>query len=87
MYSELGHGTAFKVYLPTIAGSTAAEPSGAETQSDSGTETIMVIEDEDGVRSLVAWPWNPADTQSSRRTMLRARLECVQNTKGPFISS
>jgi two-component system cell cycle sensor histidine kinase/response regulator CckA len=53
VYSEPGNGTVFKVYLPTIAGSTAAEPSGAETQSDSGTETIMVIEDEDGVRSLV----------------------------------
>ena len=53
VYSEPGNGAVFKVYLPTLAESTAAEPLGLETEADSGTETILVIEDEEGVRSLV----------------------------------
>jgi two-component system, cell cycle sensor histidine kinase and response regulator CckA len=54
IYSELGKGTTIKVYLPREIGSiTAALP---ETLSDSvlpGSETILVVEDEEAVRSLV----------------------------------
>jgi PAS domain S-box-containing protein len=54
VYSELGQGTVFKVYLP-IAGDAPAtrESAKAETDSALGTETILVIEDEEGVRSLI----------------------------------
>jgi CheY-like chemotaxis protein len=53
VYSELGLGTAFKVYLPRDR---EAGPS-PKASSDllvplRGTETILVVEDEDGVRAL-----------------------------------
>jgi PAS domain S-box-containing protein len=53
VYSELGHGTVFKVYLPTVSESPLKGPAKTETVSASGTETILVVEDEEGVRSLV----------------------------------
>jgi PAS domain S-box-containing protein len=54
VYSELGQGTVFKVYFP-VAGETSseAEPAVRLAQAHVGTETILLIEDEEGVRSLV----------------------------------
>jgi PAS domain S-box-containing protein len=51
VYSELGRGTVFKVYLPRVFGdaeSTAAPA--AESQLLDGTETILVAEDQEEVR-------------------------------------
>src|SRR5437588_602611 len=54
VYSELGKGSTFKVYLPR--GDAVAERSkvtGAIQAANRGTETILLVEDEDGVRRLV----------------------------------
>jgi signal transduction histidine kinase/CheY-like chemotaxis protein len=53
VYSEVGKGTSFKVYLPRAAGAAAI----ADTPSPvglppTGTETVLVVEDEDGLRQL-----------------------------------
>jgi two-component system cell cycle sensor histidine kinase/response regulator CckA len=52
--SELGKGTTFEIYLPRAQQSGAplerARASAAPTQ---GTETVLLVEDEDGVRGLV----------------------------------
>jgi two-component system, cell cycle sensor histidine kinase and response regulator CckA len=54
LYSEEGKGTTFKIYLPAAdARTAAAETGGAERPGDHGTETIMVVEDDPGVRDLV----------------------------------
>jgi CheY-like chemotaxis protein len=54
VYSELGEGTVFKIYLPAVSDCPAQmEHSQPETDRAVGTETILVIEDEDGVRSLI----------------------------------
>jgi CheY-like chemotaxis protein len=53
VYSEPDHGTVFKVYFPMVSESPAAEQAEAVTDSSSGSETILVIEDEEAVRSLV----------------------------------
>jgi CheY-like chemotaxis protein len=52
VYSELGLGTTFKVYLPRVdaPAETASPASGDRIQT--GTETILLVEDEDGVRTL-----------------------------------
>ncbi len=54
VYSEVGHGTTFKVYFPRLDQSAEEVPEqkGLPT-SVSGTETILVAEDEPAVRSLV----------------------------------
>jgi two-component system, cell cycle sensor histidine kinase and response regulator CckA len=54
VYSEVGAGSTFKVYLPRVQESAAhPEPVASDTGSVRGTETILVVEDEEGVRSLV----------------------------------
>ncbi len=53
VYSEPGKGTTFKIYLPmseTPVEFTAAERRATEMR---GTETVLVCEDEDGIRKLV----------------------------------
>ena len=50
--SKPGHGSTFKVYLPRVE---AALSAGAETglpRRASGTETVLLVEDEDAVRTL-----------------------------------
>jgi PAS domain S-box-containing protein len=55
VYSEPGRGTSFKIYLPRIE--ETAVPAGRDGKSDMeipqrGTETILLVEDEKGVREL-----------------------------------
>lgn len=53
VYSEEGRGTTFKIYLPLVREKT--EPLRARTEEAGmprGTETVMVVEDEPGVREL-----------------------------------
>jgi two-component system, cell cycle sensor histidine kinase and response regulator CckA len=54
VYSEPGEGSVFKVYLPEVDSSLSAEPAATvcATAPVSGSETILVIEDEDIVRNL-----------------------------------
>jgi PAS domain S-box-containing protein len=53
MYSEIGQGTTFKVYLPSTSheSSSASEPT---TTVFWGTETILLVEDHEPVRTLAA---------------------------------
>jgi two-component system, cell cycle sensor histidine kinase and response regulator CckA len=50
LYSELGKGTTFRIYLP--AGNGVAEPRGPRSneQTPKGTETILLAEDNEGLR-------------------------------------
>jgi len=49
--SEPGHGTTFKVYLPRVDERPAA-PLSAEAGDGSGTETVLLVEDETALRTL-----------------------------------
>jgi two-component system, cell cycle sensor histidine kinase and response regulator CckA len=53
VYSEMGRGSTFKVYLPRIQASATLSPAVSAPASIRGTETILVVEDEVAVRSLV----------------------------------
>jgi CheY-like chemotaxis protein len=54
VYSEPGMGSAFKVYLPRVDAKIAQDkPSESSVGSLRGTETVLVVEDDDNVRSLV----------------------------------
>ena len=53
VYSEVGIGTTFKIYLPRVE-EVAVEPEedGRPADLPGGTETVLLVEDEDTVRSL-----------------------------------
>jgi two-component system cell cycle sensor histidine kinase/response regulator CckA len=54
VYSELGRGTTFKVYLPRVEEAVpAAPPRSSSSLPTLGTETILLVEDEEAVRRLV----------------------------------
>jgi two-component system, cell cycle sensor histidine kinase and response regulator CckA len=54
VYSELGKGTTFKIYLPRVRdGERAESPAQPVRFAERGTETVLLVEDEIGVRSLV----------------------------------
>ena len=53
LYSEVGQGTSFKIYLPRLD---AAEPQAVAAEAAvplDGTETVLVAEDEDAVRQII----------------------------------
>jgi CheY-like chemotaxis protein len=52
--SEPGHGATFRVFLPRVAGAVAAKGASAATGAASeGSETILVVEDEQAVRGFL----------------------------------
>lgn len=56
LYSEPGHGTAVKIYLPRVEGQADRLPSphAVEAGLPRGSETVLLVEDEPGVRGLVS---------------------------------
>jgi two-component system cell cycle sensor histidine kinase/response regulator CckA len=52
--SEVGRGTTFSVYLPRHHGEVEARAEAAPLRDITGEETILLVEDEDGVRSFAA---------------------------------
>ncbi len=52
VYSEVGKGTTFKVYFPRLDEKTVRPKAAAVAVSPSGTETLLVVEDDDMVRRL-----------------------------------
>jgi PAS domain S-box-containing protein len=55
VYSEPGKGTTFKVYLPRVAEQVEAKPEVVELPgAGRGTETILLVEDEEAVRELAS---------------------------------
>ncbi len=53
VYSEPGHGSSFKVYLPRVDEPADTPESDVTTASVGGAETVLVVEDEHAVRELV----------------------------------
>jgi len=53
VYSEVDQGTTFKIYLPRIAGEPTTVTTVVSPAVMEGTETILVTEDQPGVRALV----------------------------------
>jgi signal transduction histidine kinase len=54
-YSELGQGTTFKIYLPRVEEAVKTyRPKTAPTVSPGGSETILLVEDEEAVRTIVS---------------------------------
>jgi two-component system cell cycle sensor histidine kinase/response regulator CckA len=55
VYSELGQGTTFKIYLPRIPEAAEERRRNSEEKTVQGTDqTILLVEDEEGVRKLIS---------------------------------
>jgi PAS domain S-box-containing protein len=52
VYSEPGHGTTFKIYLPAVDEPTSLMRDADFNPDQYGTETILLVEDEEAVRAL-----------------------------------
>ena len=54
MYSEVGHGTIFKIYLPRVdaAAEIQIADDGTAGMSTRGGETILIVEDDDALRTV-----------------------------------
>jgi len=52
LYSELGHGTSFKIYLPRVEEEALATAAPEAQTGLEGRETVLVAEDDDAVRLL-----------------------------------
>ena len=51
-YSEVGHGTTFKIYLPAIISLTQSDLPIITSMPQGGTETILLVDDEELIRDL-----------------------------------
>jgi two-component system cell cycle sensor histidine kinase/response regulator CckA len=85
VYSEPGQGTTFKIYLPRVE--EAAESlklSAAPTKLPQGSETVLVVEDDNGVRTLARDVLEVEGyTVLEARDGLEALLICEQH-EGPI---
>jgi PAS domain S-box-containing protein len=52
VYSEVDHGTTFRIYLPRVDSARLAEEEEPQAEVLGGTETVLLVEDEEGVRKL-----------------------------------
>jgi PAS domain S-box-containing protein len=52
VWSEVGVGTSFKVYLPRVDACVAPGKSGIDAPSELGVETILLVEDQEAVRTF-----------------------------------
>jgi two-component system cell cycle sensor histidine kinase/response regulator CckA len=53
VYSEVGRGSTFKVYLPRVDGAGEGEETIASSSVPQGTELILLVEDEEQVREIL----------------------------------
>ncbi len=70
-YSELGVGTTFTVYLPRVDSEFAEPQLPVETKPTSGTETLLLVEDQNPVREL------------ARRFLEMAGYRILEASSGP----
>ena len=91
VYSELGRGTTVKIYLPLVEEAVESFPgSEAPELSFAGSETILLVEDEEAVRTLAlkilqergyrVWRASPRRLPSRSPSTTRNQLTCYLPT-------
>src|SRR6201999_912890 len=82
IYSEIGHGTTIKLYLPRTRREADAPAAGAGAPAEGGSEHILVVEDDEGVRAAVVDMLGEMGYRVSRATNAENALELL-NREAP----
>jgi PAS domain S-box-containing protein len=81
--SEIGHGTRFTIHLPRVQDSAPRDRHLRPTTDGGGTETILVVEDEEGLRRVAV----RALTSAGYKVLVAANggdaLQTLEQTAGP----
>ena len=85
VYTELGHGTTFKVYLPRVMESPAPRPSeGRQAPTIGGSETVLIAEDEAAVRAVARQALERQGYTVLEASSAHAALDLAQRHSGPL---
>ncbi|HEV2287661.1 MAG TPA: PAS domain S-box protein [Candidatus Acidoferrales bacterium] len=85
VYSEVGKGTSFKVYLPRVSEAEQESQPKSEAQSPArGSETILLVEDEKGVRELAREYLEQIGYRVLQASNAALALELARNHAGPI---
>jgi signal transduction histidine kinase/DNA-binding response OmpR family regulator len=79
IYSELGHGTTIKLYLPRTRRETDALDASAGLPVEGGSERVLVVEDDEGVRAAVVDMLTELGYRVSRAENAEAGLAALKN--------
>ena len=85
VYSEVGHGTTFKIYLPQVEGCPVETTRSAPTEFVSlGHETILLVEDDASLRALTDEMLRNLGYMVLTAANAAEALNIVQRLKGPL---
>ncbi|MCR4376316.1 MAG: PAS domain S-box protein [Acidobacteria bacterium] len=81
--SEVGRGTSFKVYLPQVAKAVGTDRVGPTEVTHAGTETILIVEDDAGLRKLATRVLAPAGYHVLGAASGEEALGLLERHEGP----
>ena len=84
VYSEPGRGTTFKVYLPRVFTEVQGKPDSVRAERLGGSETILLVEDEEAVRTLGHRILDIAGYRVIDASSAEEALEVAKGHRGPL---
>ncbi len=84
IYSELGHGTTVKLFLPKVVGDTDSKAGPRAAPMPRGTERVLVVEDDPDVRSSVVQQVRSLGYEVAEASNAADGLAAVDAAPSPF---